>query len=132
MFGDMAQREVASILRCDLSLMISDFEVELLKNTFGVSASLLHHLPFMLDPAMCQRPLPSFEQRANFISIGNGLIDDLLETRGKKAFRVVRVSGEREGGGVLELAERDLGVDLLEMLELKQARAQEAFVGGDV
>jgi len=32
----MAQREIASILRCDLSLLISDYEVKLLTETFNI------------------------------------------------------------------------------------------------
>jgi len=53
--GDLAKREVASIFRSDLSLIISDFEMALLKDSFNVDKSLLHHLPFMLD---LKRSLP--------------------------------------------------------------------------
>lgn len=67
--SDMAKREVAAILRCDLSLIISQMEVELLQNEFGVDSALLHHLPFMLE--MATEPLPDFNQRQHFISIGN-------------------------------------------------------------
>ena len=35
LFSDMAKREIASILRCDVSLMVSQFEIELLKNHFS-------------------------------------------------------------------------------------------------
>ena len=34
LFSDVAKREIASILRCDLSLVISSFEINLLQNTF--------------------------------------------------------------------------------------------------
>ena len=34
-------REVAAILRCDLSLIISDFEFELFKSEFGVPRDLM-------------------------------------------------------------------------------------------
>ena len=38
LFNEMAQREVASIYRSDLTLMISDYEIQLLTSQFGVSA----------------------------------------------------------------------------------------------
>jgi hypothetical protein len=45
---DVAKREVASILRCDLSLMISEFEMELLESVFKIDKSLLYYLPFLV------------------------------------------------------------------------------------
>ncbi len=72
---DVAKREIASILRCDLSLIISTFEMELLTSVFRIDASLLLYLPFMLDEiseAETEK-LPTFEERNNFISIGNFL-----------------------------------------------------------
>ncbi len=66
---DMAQREIAAIYRSDLTLMISDFEVQLLQQRFGVPPALLMHNPLMLIPPVVE-PLP-FEQRQHFISIGN-------------------------------------------------------------
>ena len=49
LFNDTAKREIASIYRCDVSLIISTFELELLQNTFHLDASLLFYLPFLLD-----------------------------------------------------------------------------------
>ncbi|MBA3899166.1 MAG: glycosyltransferase family 4 protein [Bacteroidetes bacterium] len=72
---DVAKREVASIFRCDLSLVISSFEMELLQKEFKVDESLLLHLPFMLSdivPADVEA-WPIFEARNHFISIGNFL-----------------------------------------------------------
>ena len=46
---DITKREIASILRCDLSLMISTFEMDLLQNFFKIDKKLLHHLPFLLS-----------------------------------------------------------------------------------
>lgn len=68
--SDMAKREIASIYRCDLSLMISDYEIELLQKQFSVPAQLLHHLPFMLDTEELFNSV-AFEERQHFISIGN-------------------------------------------------------------
>ena len=49
LFSSEAKREVAAILRSDLSLMISRYEMELLQTTFQVDAALLYHLPFLLE-----------------------------------------------------------------------------------
>nr|WP_314898448.1 glycosyltransferase family 4 protein [uncultured Flavobacterium sp.] len=72
---DVAKREIASILRCDLSLMISEFEMELLESAFKIDKALLHYLPFLLEPIDSTeiQELPSFEERKNFIFIGNFL-----------------------------------------------------------
>ncbi|MDN3674922.1 glycosyltransferase [Flavobacterium branchiarum] len=72
---EVAKREIASILRCDLSLMISEFEMELLQTVFKIDASLLYYLPFLLEPISEEilNELPSFEERDNFIFIGNFL-----------------------------------------------------------
>ena len=43
LFSDVAKREIASILRCDLSLMVSEFEMELLQKQFKVSKDLLYY-----------------------------------------------------------------------------------------
>lgn len=68
---DMALREVAAIFRCDLSLMISDFEMAFLQNYFSVPAQLLLYVPF-LSPAVVQvQSLPDFSARQHFIAIGN-------------------------------------------------------------
>ncbi len=66
---DMAQREIAAIFRCDLSLIISQFEIELLTQYFSVPAQLLHYCPFLSvgEP----EAMPAYGERQNFISIGN-------------------------------------------------------------
>ena len=72
--NDIALREVASILRCDLSLLISEVEIEVLKNIYQVNEDLLHYLPFMyysLDKNEVIKNWPTFEQRKNFMTIGN-------------------------------------------------------------
>ncbi|MFT6732534.1 MAG: glycosyltransferase involved in cell wall biosynthesis [Polaribacter sp.] len=69
--SDLSKREIASIYRCDLSLIISDFEIELLTEHFSIDPSLLLHVPFMLDLNRKPKNLPSFEQRKHFVTIGN-------------------------------------------------------------
>lgn len=72
---EVAKREIASILRCDLSLMISEFEMELLESVFKIDNVLLYYLPFLLEPVDSaeMQGLPSFEQRKDFVFIGNFL-----------------------------------------------------------
>lgn len=69
--SDLAKREVAAIFRCDLTLMISPKEIELLTRLFNVDVRLLHYLPFVFDSHELAQSNPSYEQRAGFISIGN-------------------------------------------------------------
>ncbi len=66
--SDLLQRELASIYRSDLSLMISSFEMGLLTERFGVPPALLMYLPLWMEAE--PDPLP-FEARQHFISIGN-------------------------------------------------------------
>ena len=71
---EVAKREIASIIRCDLSLMISQYEVELLTNAFKIDKSLLYYLPLLLESNFLDlEKLPSFEERQNFVFIGNFL-----------------------------------------------------------
>jgi len=71
LFSDLAKREVAAILRCDLSLIISSFEMDLLINTFKVDPYLLYHLPFMADLTKCPTTTRPFAERQHFMTIGN-------------------------------------------------------------
>lgn len=68
-----AKREIASILRCDLSLIISTYEMKLLKEVFKVDDSLLYHLPFLLNKVNEKviKKWSSFEEREHFVFIGN-------------------------------------------------------------
>jgi glycosyltransferase involved in cell wall biosynthesis len=69
--SDIAKREIAAIFRCDLSLIISDYEMELLKNQYAVPEHILLHCPFMLDFQHFEPSQNSFSNRQHFISIGN-------------------------------------------------------------
>ncbi len=71
--GDLAKREIASIYRSDISLIISTYEMHLLKTDFAVPASLLHYLPFLIKPQPTPKPLPVYEARTHFVFIGNFL-----------------------------------------------------------
>ena len=72
LFTENAKRELASILRCDLSLIISEFEFNLLKNTFSVSEEILDYLPFLTEKqSISDKNHSKYDQRANFVTIGN-------------------------------------------------------------
>ena len=71
LFSDIAKREIAAILRSDISLIISRYEMELLVNNFKVDDSLLHHLPFMVDLEKCPNKTLPFSDRKHFMTIGN-------------------------------------------------------------
>jgi hypothetical protein len=76
LFSDVAKREIASILRCDLTLMVSEFEMNLLQSQFKISNELLYYLPIFAEKLVEN---PSFEDRTDFIFIGNFLHEPNLD-----------------------------------------------------
>jgi glycosyltransferase involved in cell wall biosynthesis len=70
---EVAKREIASILRCDVSLMIAEYEIELLQSVLKIDSKLLYYLPLLLEPLgnSTIQKLPLFEERKNFVFIGN-------------------------------------------------------------
>ena len=66
---DLAKREIAALYRCDLNLMISEVEIDLLVEEFGLPRQILHWCPLMID--LPDTAAPGFEERAHFLSIGN-------------------------------------------------------------
>jgi glycosyltransferase involved in cell wall biosynthesis len=85
LFSETAKREIASILRCDLSLIISEYEMELLQNTFKIASEILYYLPFLTETIVDNVEMPSFKKRKNFLAIGNLLhapnIDSVLQLK---------------------------------------------------
>lgn len=75
LFRDIAKREIASIYRSDISLIISEAEISILQNDFGVPSNLLHYIPFLFDEVSedTKVQLPSFDDRKHFVTIGNFL-----------------------------------------------------------
>ncbi|WP_374445574.1 glycosyltransferase [Epilithonimonas sp.] len=71
-------REMASILRCDLSLIISEFEYELLTDTFRIDADILFYMPFLTEQIEANKT--AFEERRHFVSIGNFLHEPNWQT----------------------------------------------------
>jgi glycosyltransferase involved in cell wall biosynthesis len=71
--SDDTKREIAAILRIDVSLIISTYEMELLKSVFKIDEKILYYLPFLLnkiDENQIQKWKP-FEERNHFVFIGN-------------------------------------------------------------
>lgn len=70
--NEVAKREIGSLLRCDLSLIISEVERNLLLDHFNLKEELLCYIP-ILAPNFIVRETPQYEERKHFISIGNFL-----------------------------------------------------------
>ncbi|MAT89068.1 MAG: glycosyltransferase [Flavobacteriaceae bacterium] len=73
LYTEIAKRELASILRCDLSLIISEYEYALLTETFQIPKTLLYYLPFLATaPSEAEKnSLPDFQHRQHFVTMGN-------------------------------------------------------------
>ena len=66
---ELAQREIAAILRSDLTLVISRAELALLRHYYQVPCQQLFYHP--LKVSTVKKPLATFEQRADIVTIGN-------------------------------------------------------------
>ncbi|MCH2223141.1 MAG: glycosyltransferase family 4 protein [Crocinitomicaceae bacterium] len=66
--SEMQLREIAAIYRSDISLMISDYEVELLHSIYGLPKEKLLHVPLFDEKIIDQ---VGFDDRADFMFIGN-------------------------------------------------------------
>lgn len=73
LYSDRAKRELASIMRCDLTLLISEYEQELLEKHFKVPIELLLFVPFLENKITEEDQLNwrEFEEREGFVFIGN-------------------------------------------------------------
>lgn len=71
--NEIAKREIASIYRCDLTLIISKYELKILKKVFNVDKTLLQYVPFLLDAIDLKKiqTYPLFKDREHFITMGN-------------------------------------------------------------
>ncbi len=73
LFSDEMARELASIYRCDLSLLISEYEADLLIRELGVPEHLVHYLPLFSEGI--HTGLPGFMERKDCVFVGNFLHD---------------------------------------------------------
>jgi len=71
LYTDQSKRELASIMRCDISLIISKYEHKLLIDTFNVSESQLLYIPFLVEYVPDLSDFKSYEDRTGFMTIGN-------------------------------------------------------------
>lgn len=89
--SSIAKREIASILRCDLSLIISSFEMKLLTKLFKIDESLLLHLPFLIDKIESEKWL-TFKEKEHFVFVGTYVhapnVDAVLQL--KKIWKNIR------------------------------------------
>lgn len=74
LYNKTTYREIASILRSDLSLIISSYEMDVLRQGFNISDSILYDLPFTEDlSGWNEELLPDYDERRDFVFIGNYL-----------------------------------------------------------
>ena len=95
LFSDLAKREIASILRCDLSLIISKIEIEILQNQFKIEEEILHYLPFLEEKIEEEKinSWKNFEDREHFMFIGNFIHEpnfNCVETLKKEIWPILR------------------------------------------
>lgn len=77
LISDVFKRELASIHRCDLSLIISEYEMNLLTSQFKINPEILFYLPLFAENFTSKYP---FAERKHFISIGNFLHEPNWQT----------------------------------------------------
>lgn len=69
LYNEIALREIAAIHRSDLTLMISEYEIELLREQFAIPETQIVYWPFGV--ARCDRSFADYETRQHFIMIGS-------------------------------------------------------------
>ena len=77
--NDITKREIASILRCDVSLIISKAEMDLLEQ-FHINPQILYYLPFLEEPVTSTENWKNYEGRKDFVFIGNYLHEPNWQT----------------------------------------------------
>lgn len=86
-------REMASLFRCDYNLVISSYELGLLRQAFPVLRERLVYLPFQFTKDEGQQP--GFEARKNFIFVGNGKHNPNLDAIGLLIEKIWPVLGRK-------------------------------------
>ncbi len=69
LYNEIALREIAAIHRSDLTLMISEYEMEVLRAEFDIPEAQIAYWPFGLD--LGELKFPAYEARQHFIMIGS-------------------------------------------------------------
>lgn len=73
LLNDVSKREIAALLRCDLSIIISSYEMQLLKTVFRVPETVLVYTPMLLKQLTDKEisEWPDYSERHHFVTIGN-------------------------------------------------------------
>ena len=71
--NELALRERATIQRTDLTIMISNAEMDILKNHFCILSNKLHYYPFVINAENLAVQYPVFSERNHLMMIGNFL-----------------------------------------------------------
>jgi hypothetical protein len=95
-------RELASILRCDLSLIISRAELDLLHARLPFLEGRLMYLPFQFSPDEVSAG-PGFSQRSGFVFVGNGKHRPNLDAIFRLKSRIWPVLRERVPNSCLKI-----------------------------
>lgn len=72
LYNDLTKREIASIYRSDLTLLISEYELKLLQKKFNIPNSILCYTPFLENKISTEniQNWKNFNERKDFIFIG--------------------------------------------------------------
>lgn len=70
LYSDICKRELAAIIRCDASILLSEYEVAILSDIFGIKKDILHYCPFLISQKY-QASTKAFDDRVDFVSIGS-------------------------------------------------------------
>lgn len=70
LLSDKAKRELAAMYRCDLNLIISNYEYSLLREKYAFPQLIMHYLPFLVESDSDELS-KTFRERKHFVSIGN-------------------------------------------------------------
>ncbi len=71
LYNKLCLRELSCIYQADLTLLLSDFESLLLQSEFNVPSNQIANIPFILSNDKQQISLPSFDDKQDFVFIGN-------------------------------------------------------------
>jgi len=70
---ETAMREIAGMYRSDLSLVISEYEMQLLTDLFRVDTGLIQYVPYLRPPVddSAKTRWPEYASRQHFVTVGN-------------------------------------------------------------
>lgn len=72
LLNELTKRELACVYQADLTVVLSNFEKELLNTIMHVPYNQISHCPFIIDQSSeAIGSIPKFEERQDFVFIGN-------------------------------------------------------------